>query len=95
MERSRLAESIVLGAAFCVAMAGFQDGEITINAPAVNDKQAIGNYDPATIQFRYSATQTVTIYTENPAGVRAATRDLLMLGKAGIVLSQAGYQQSA
>lgn len=74
---------------------GFADGEITVNAPAVNDKQAIGNYDPAKIQFRYSATQTVTVYTENPAGVRAATRDLLSLGKAGIALSQAGYGQRA
>ena len=74
---------------------GFGADEVTVNAPAVNDKQALGNYDPATIQFRYSATQTVTVYTENPASVRAATTDLLSLGKAGIVLSQPGYRQGA
>lgn len=164
MERSRLAESFVLGAAVCIAMAilglllgrsllrfkeyersvtakglaerevkadiaiwpitfvsadndlealytdleqktgtildflmrhGFQDAEITVNAPVVNDKQAIGNYDPEKIQFRYSATQTVTVYTENPDAVRAATKDLLSLGKAGIALSQSGYRQGA
>ncbi len=74
---------------------GFEADEVTVNAPAVNDKQAIGNYDPATIQFRYSATQTVTVYTKSPTRVRAATRDLLSLGKAGIVLSQSGYRQGA
>lgn len=164
MERSRVAEAVVLGAALCVAMAilgvlvgrallqfkdrervvtakglaerevpadiaiwpisfvsadndleslygdleqktgtileflkrhGFQEDEITVNAPAVNDKQAIGNYDPAKIQFRYSATQTVTVYTHQPERVREATRDLLSLGKAGIALSQSGYRQGA
>jgi hypothetical protein len=74
---------------------GFQDGEITAGAPAVTDKQAVGSYDPAKIQLRYSATQTVTVYTESPDRVREAAKDLLSLGKAGIALSQSGYRQGA
>ena len=53
---------------------GFAADEITINAPAVNDKQVHGGYDPRTIQFRYSATQAVTVYTEEPERVRRRRR---------------------
>jgi hypothetical protein len=70
---------------------GFEEAEITVGAPAIEDKQAIGNYDAARNQLRYSATRTLTVYTEDPPAVRAATKDLLSLGKAGVVLSQANY----
>jgi len=73
---------------------GFEDGEITIGIPAVNDKQAQGHYDAARIKFRYSANQTITVYSDRPEDVRKSTADLIDLGKAGVALSQHGYNEA-
>ena len=69
---------------------GFDDGEITVGAPAITDKQAqsYGNDDA---RFRYLAQQVLTVYTPKIDAVRAAKRDLLELGEAGIVFSQESY----
>ena len=70
---------------------GFAEAEITVGAPAITDKQAqaYGN-DP--IRFRYLAQQVVTVYTKKIDAVRAANRELLELGKAGVVFSQENYE---
>ena len=70
---------------------GFAENEITVGAPAITDKQAqaYGN-DP--IRFRYLAQQVVTVYTKKIDAVRAANRELLELGKAGVVFSQENYE---
>jgi hypothetical protein len=72
---------------------GFGNSAITVNMPALNDKQAQGRYDADRIQFRYSATRTVTVYSRDPEAVRSSTRDLIELGKAGIALSRHGYHE--
>lgn len=70
---------------------GFDADEVTTSPPAITDKKAMGGYDPDRVALRYSATRSVTVYTREVDAVREAMKDLLSLGKAGIVLAQAGY----
>ncbi|MDT8311542.1 MAG: SIMPL domain-containing protein [Methylophaga sp.] len=71
---------------------GISGSEITINAPAITDKSAqqYGGSMPA--EFRYTATQTVTVYSENIDVIRKAISGLSALGKQGLVLSGDNYQ---
>jgi len=71
---------------------GIPVSEISIDQPAINDKSAqqYGNTAPA--QFRYSAVQTVTVYSENIDIVRNIMGKLSDLGKEGIVISGNQYQ---
>ncbi|MDX1573532.1 MAG: SIMPL domain-containing protein [Methylophaga sp.] len=71
---------------------GINTSEITINAPAITDKSAqqYGGGMPA--EFRYTATQTVTVYSENISVIRKAISGLSELGKQGLVLSGDNYQ---
>ncbi|MGA7304676.1 MAG: SIMPL domain-containing protein, partial [Rhodothermales bacterium] len=70
---------------------GFTDDEISVAAPAITDRQA-QNYGDAQARFRYSAAQTVTVYTKRVSEVLAAGTRLIELGKSGIVLSGDDYQ---
>jgi hypothetical protein len=72
---------------------GFDESDVTVGIPALNDMQARGHFDPNKMKFRYSATQTMTVYSDDPDAVRAATADLIELGKSGIALSQHGYNE--
>jgi len=71
---------------------GFADDEITVGAPTITDKQAqsYGNDDA---RFRYLAQQVITVYTKNIDAVRGGERELLELGKAGVVFSQNDYER--
>jgi len=75
-----------------LANQGIGNSEITINAPTITDKSAqqYGGGIPA--EFRYTATQTVTVYSENIDGIRKAMSGLSDLGKQGLVLSGDNYQ---
>lgn len=59
--------------------------EISFAVPFINDKlaQQYGGQDRA--EFRYSANQTVTVYSENIETVRGVMSSLSSLGKQGIV----------
>ncbi len=70
---------------------GFAETEITVGAPAITDKQA-QSYGNDAIRFRYLAQQVITVYTKKIDAVRAANRELLELGKAGVVFSQENYE---
>ncbi|MFO0690689.1 MAG: SIMPL domain-containing protein [Myxococcota bacterium] len=70
---------------------GFTDAEITVGAPAITDKQA-QSYGNDAVRFRYLAQQVITVYTKNIDAVRNANRELLELGKAGVVFSQENYE---
>lgn len=70
---------------------GFTDAEITVGAPAITDKQA-QSYGNDAVRFRYLAQQVITVYTKNIDAVRSANRELLELGKAGVVFSQENYE---
>ena len=64
--------------------------EITRNAPAIIDKLA-QQYGGDEARFRYSATQTVTVYSTRVASVRRAQQGLAELGRQGIVFSGEQY----
>lgn len=71
--------------------AGFDDAEISVAAPSITDRQA-QPYGDMQARFRYSATQTVTVYTGRVPEVLEAGKRLIDLGKSGIVLSGDDYQ---
>jgi len=71
---------------------GIKESDITTNPPAVTDKKAQSYGDGQRIAFRYSATQTITIYSHDIKLVRLAMRDLGELGKQGIVFSSEDYE---
>jgi uncharacterized protein len=75
-----------------LAQNGINKDEITVSTPAINDKSAqrYGNNDKA--EFRYTAIQTVTVYTKNIKVARKVMSSLSDLGKQGIVFTGGNYQ---
>ena len=70
---------------------GFEEDDISLNLPALEDLKARGNRNAVA---RYSATQTVTVYSRDVEGVRDAQKALIELGKTGIALSGDRYRSS-
>jgi len=71
---------------------GFEDKEITISAPSVVDKLAREYGDSnAGNQFRYTASSTITVYSQKVDGVRNAMIHLADLGQKGIAIAGDGY----
>lgn len=71
---------------------GIEDSEISFSLPQVTDKklQDYGSgYQP---QFRFSSTQTVTVYSKNVGRVRSSMTALSDLGKQGIVFNISSYE---
>ncbi len=66
--------------------------EITIYNPIIFDKLADRYSSNTTIKFRYLASRTITIYSNNINKIRKAMAKLPLLGKQGINLSQEGYE---
>ncbi len=71
---------------------GIAKDAITVGAPAVTDRYAQAYGETANIAYRYTATSTVTVYTNDVESVRKAMRDVITLGKQGVALSGEGYQ---
>jgi len=71
---------------------GFDDSEITVSPPAIADKLAQQYGDASRIELRYSATQAITVYTDQIHAVRSAMKRLVELGKRGIVLTGGNYE---
>ena len=69
-----------------------QPEEITLSTPAITDKTAQQYGGGPAPQYRYSAIQTVTVYSKNIDVVRAVMSSLSELGKQGIVFSGGNYQ---
>jgi hypothetical protein len=70
---------------------GIQQDEITFNAPAIIDKSAQQYGGGPRAEFRYTATQTVTVYSQNIEAVRQAMPAVAELGKQGLVLTGENY----
>ena len=70
---------------------GIAAADVSLSAPAITDKvaQQWGN-DSA--EYRYSATQTVTVYSRDIDKVRSVMSELSALGKQGIVLQSGNYE---
>lgn len=71
---------------------GIAPEEITVAAPAITDKSAQQYGGGERAEFRYTASQTVTVYSENIEGVRGVMSSLSELGKSGIVFTNGNYQ---
>ncbi|MBC3766840.1 SIMPL domain-containing protein [Neptunicella marina] len=70
---------------------GVAANDISYSAPAITDKsaQAYGNNNG--VAYRYTAMQSVTVYSAGIDKVRAVMNQLSELGKAGIVFTGGGY----
>lgn len=66
--------------------------EITFSSPAITDKSAQEYGGVSKAEFRYSAFQTVTVYSKNVERVRRLMSALSELGKKGIVFTGDKYQ---
>lgn len=73
---------------------GFDAAELTVNPPAIVDKQA-NSYGNNNSRFRYTATGLVTVYSNKVEAVRNAQSLLSDLGKQGVTVSADGYQSRA
>jgi uncharacterized protein len=71
---------------------GIDEDEISFTTPSITDKSAQQYGNQAKAEFRYTAIQTVTVYSKNIDTVRKVMRELSDLGKKGIVFSGGNYQ---
>lgn len=65
--------------------------EISFSSPSIVDKSA-QQYGHERVEFRYTATQTVTVYSSRVAEARAIMTELAELGKQGLVLNSDDYR---
>ncbi|GGF66965.1 SIMPL domain-containing protein [Alteromonas lipolytica] len=70
---------------------GIKAGEITIGLPEVTDKLAQRYGSNEGVRFRYSGTQTVTVYSTDVLKVRAVQQNLTDLLGQGVALSTENY----
>ncbi|PID42713.1 MAG: hypothetical protein CSB48_09075 [Proteobacteria bacterium] len=71
---------------------GIEPGEISYSSPSVTDKLARKYGGDENAGFRYTAFQTVTVYSQHIEAVRAVMGKLSDLGKQGIVFTGSNYQ---
>lgn len=71
---------------------GINDNEITLSTPAITDKSAQQYTNQARAEFRYTASQIVTVYSSSIKSVRKVMGKLSELGKQGIVFTGDNYQ---
>ncbi len=71
---------------------GVSKEEITFTAPSITDKSAQQYGGQENAEFRYTAIQTVTVYSENIDSVRKIMESLSELGKQGIVFTGGTYE---
>ena len=71
---------------------GISSTEISFSSPAITDKSAQQYGSNTKAEFRYTALQTVTVYSKNIKGVLAVMSKLSELGKKGIVFTGGDYQ---
>jgi hypothetical protein len=66
---------------------GFSTEEITSASPSITDKYAQQYGGDANVALRYTASQTITVYTHKIDAVRAAQSRLVALGRKGIAFA--------
>ncbi|NRA41490.1 MAG: SIMPL domain-containing protein [Pseudomonadales bacterium] len=69
---------------------GLADNEITVTAPSINDRSA-QQWGNEAQKFRYAASQTVTVYSQQVQLARQLQAKLSQLGKQGIVFNAGNY----
>ncbi len=71
---------------------GINKGDVTFSAPSITDKSAQHYGNQARAEFRYTALQTVTVYSKDVDNIREVMGSLSELGKKGIVITGGNYQ---
>jgi uncharacterized protein len=71
---------------------GISDEEISVDVPLVTDRSAQRWGGDGSGQFRYVASQAVTVYSYNVEHVREVMRNVGELGKQGVIISGDDYQ---
>ena len=71
---------------------GFSSDEITLSQPAIVDRQAQNYGNTQRLPYRYTASAVVTLYSRQVDRVRDTMKEAVNLGKEGIVLSGANYE---
>jgi hypothetical protein len=71
---------------------GFKTSEMSLSAPSVTDKMAQGYGGVEQVKYRYSAVQTLTLYTSNVEKARKAMTSIAALGKTGITFRSNSYE---
>ncbi len=71
---------------------GIPAKEISFGSPAITDKSAQQYGNAQRAEFRYTAFQTVTVYSKKVDSVRELMSSLSELGKKGIVFSGGNYE---
>lgn len=71
---------------------GISGQYITFASPGITDKAAQQYGNSGKPEFRYTALQTVTVYSDNINAVRSVMGSLSELGKKGIAFSNTNYQ---
>ncbi len=70
---------------------GIKGEDVSFSSPAIRDKSADQYGNSGNPEFRYSASQTVTVYSTDIDKVRAVMGSLSKLGKQGIVFTGGNY----
>lgn len=70
---------------------GIEASAISASTPAITDKTAQSYGSANQVEFRYTATQTVTVYSTDIDTVRRAMNELAQLGKTGIAFTGGDY----
>lgn len=94
-ELGRLYETLASNAAHIrsfLEQRGIKPAAISSSTPAITDKSAHSYGGGEKTEFRYVASQTVTVYTPDVETVRGIMGGLSELGKQGIVISGNEYQ---
>lgn len=71
---------------------GIDAAEISHSLPSITDKSAQQYSSGQKAEFRYTAAQTVTVYSSNVSIVRKAMAELSDLGRRGIAFTGGDYQ---
>lgn len=71
---------------------GIDATEVTASSPSITDKSAQQYSDTTKAEFRYTAIETVTVYSTKVDLVRQVMTELAELGKQGIAFNSADYQ---
>ncbi|NRA85028.1 MAG: SIMPL domain-containing protein [Gammaproteobacteria bacterium] len=72
--------------------AGINASSISYSSPAINDKSAQQYGNDSRAEFRYTASQNVTVYSKNIDAIRDVMGRMSELGKQGIVFTAGDYQ---
>lgn len=77
-----------------LASKGLEKGSVSLSSPSVIDRKAQQYGSEQDVPFRYLASRTITVYSQNVAVVRAAIEEIGKLGKQGVLFHHDPYSNN-